>query len=251
MKIAQPVPRRRSALLSLAVIATSSAGVEESRSGPRNFAVRWNEPSLLRMTPSRTSAAQGRKSARLCERRRYSARFIMDSASADEVLRIAEMAAHHIDKGRVPLGGPHCCEMRDKPDRAADDPETQAQADRRGERDVDDRDRPRRAAEQDRLGQSAMDRRIEPGDGVCLIHQTRTPPPNWKKVRKKLDAAKAIERPKTIWISRRKPPEVSPKASVRPVMTMMITEMTLATGPWTDSRIWLSGCSQGIEEPAA
>ncbi len=34
-------------------------------------------------------------------------------------------------------------------------------------------------------------------------------------------------------------------------MTMMITEMTLATGPCTESRIWVSGCSQGIFEPAA
>src|SRR6478735_2729492 len=42
---------------------TSSAGTAESRSGPRNLAVRWNEPSLLRTTPSSTSAAQGRKSA--------------------------------------------------------------------------------------------------------------------------------------------------------------------------------------------
>src|SRR5580698_7985531 len=115
MKIAQPVPRRRSALLSREVIATSPAGVEESRSGPRNLAVRWNEPSLLRMTPSRTSAAQGRKSARPCEWRRYSARFIMDPASADEVLRIAEVPAHHIDEGRVPLRGPDRCEMRYEP----------------------------------------------------------------------------------------------------------------------------------------
>lgn len=50
-------------------------------------------------------------------------------------------------------------------------------------------------------------------------------------------AAKAIDRPKTIWISRRNPPEVSPKASARPVEMMMITEMILATGPWMDSRI--------------
>ena len=37
--------------------------------------------------------------------------------------------------------------------------------------------------------------------------------------------------PKTIWIRRRNPPEVSPKASVRPVTMMMITAMILATGP--------------------
>ena len=45
--------------------------------GPRNFAVRWNEPSLLRMIPSSTRAAQGRKSARRVLEWRYSARFIM------------------------------------------------------------------------------------------------------------------------------------------------------------------------------
>jgi hypothetical protein len=43
-------------------------------------------------------------------------------------------------------------------------------------------------------------------------HQTSAPPPNEKNDRKKLDAAKAMDRPKTIWIRRRKPPEVSPKA---------------------------------------
>ena len=41
----------------------------------------------------------------------------------------------------------------------------------------------------------------------------------------------AIDWPKTIWISCRNPAKVSPNASVRPVMTMMITEVTLPTGP--------------------
>ena len=57
--------------------------------------------------------------------------------------------------------------------------------------------------------------------------------------------------PKTIWIRRRNPPEVSPKAKVRPVTMMMITAMILATGPSIDSRIDCSGASQGMEEPAA
>src|SRR5208283_6000650 len=105
--------------------------------------------------------------------------------------------------------------------------------------------------EQDRLGHGAMDRCVEAGDWILLLHQTSAPPPNWKKDRKKELAANAIERPKTIWISRRKPPEVSPKARVRPVTTMMITDTTLATGPSTLSRIFCSGASHGIEEPAA
>src|SRR6185437_4039091 len=78
-----------------------------------------------------------------------------------------------------------------------------------------------------------------------------TPPPKEKNDRKKLEAAKAIDRPNTIWISLRKPPDVSPNASERPVTMMMMTAMILATGPSTDCRIWLSGCSQGMLEPAA
>jgi hypothetical protein len=58
-----------------------------------------------------------------------------------------------------------------------------------------------------------MDRCLEPFErGAIVVHATRAPPPKLKKERKKLDAAKAIERPKTIWIRRRKPPAVSPKA---------------------------------------
>ena len=61
-----------------------------------------------------------------------------------------------------------------------------------GEGAVEDRDGARRAAQQDRLGQRAMDGRVEPRDRFGLVHQTSAPPPNWKKVRKKLEAAKAI-----------------------------------------------------------
>src|SRR3546814_1625580 len=82
-------------------------------------------------------------------------------------------------------------------------------------------------------------------------HQTSAPPPKEKKERKKLDAANAIERPKTIWIRRRNPPEVSPNASVSPVTMMMITARIFATGPSTDCRICCNVCSQGMEEPDA
>src|SRR6185437_5447953 len=197
MKTAQPEPRRRRALLRRDVIATSSAGVAESRSGPRKRAVRWNEPSLLRMTPSSTSAAHGRKSARFCVRRRYSARFIIDRTSRNQVLRITQVPAHHVDKGGIALGGPHRRDVADQPDEAANDPEAKSKAEGCGERAVDDCDRARRAAEQDRFGQRAMNGRIETGDRRILLHHSSTPPPNWKKVRKKLDAAKAIDRPKT------------------------------------------------------
>src|SRR6202795_3488312 len=151
MKIAQPEPSRRRALLSRAVMAISSAGVAESRSGPRKRAVRWKEPSLLRMTPFSTSAAQGRKSARLCVRWRYSARFIMDRTSRDQMLRIPQVPADHVDKGGIALGGPYRGDVAEQPDQAADNPEAEPKADGGGERAVDDRHRARRAAEQDRL----------------------------------------------------------------------------------------------------
>ncbi|MNJ78183.1 hypothetical protein D3C77_758620 [compost metagenome] len=60
-----------------------------------------------------------------------------------------------------------------------------------------------------------------------------------------------MDRPKTICTSLRKPPEVSPKASVSPVAMMMITATMRATGPWIDSRMDCSGASHGMLEPAA
>ena len=97
------------------------------------------------------------------------------------------------------------------------------------------------AGQQDVLGQRAVDRNREARDLIGMMqetrHQTSAPPPNEKNDRKKLDAANAMLRPKTIWISRRKPPEVSPNASVKPVTMMMMTAMILATGPSIDSRI--------------
>ena len=108
------------------------------------------------------------------------------------------MPAHDFDEGGIALSGPDRRQMADQPDGRANDPEAKAQPDGGGERAVDDRHRPRRAAEQDRLGQGAMDRCLEAGDRLFMRHQTSAPPPNWKKDRKNELAAKAIDRPKTI-----------------------------------------------------
>src|SRR5207247_4835641 len=109
-----------------------------------------------------------------------------------------------------------------------------------------DRHRARSAPQQDCVGERAMQRHFEAVD-----HETRAPPAKLKNVRKKLDAAKAMDKPKTIWIRRRKPPLVSPKASESPVTMMMITATILVTGPCTDSRIDCNGASHGMFEPAA
>src|SRR5467141_154386 len=170
-------------------------------------------------------------------------------ASNGEMAGDTQMAAHHVDELRIALRGPDRGGLTENPKQETGDPQPQAETKSCGERAVENRDRARRAAEQDVLGKRAMNGCCKSGDP--LLHQTSAPPPKEKKERKKELAAKAIERPNTIWISRRKPPEVSPNASVRPVTMMMITAMILATGPSTDCRIWFSGCSHGMLEPAA
>src|SRR3546814_526348 len=109
------------------------------------------------------------------------------------------------------------CEHREavsgEPEQQPRDPLLKPQPHRGGECAVEDRDPARRAAEQDRLGERPVQRHFEAVDGTGA-HQTSAPPPKLKKDRKKLDAAKAIDRPNTIWISLRKPPLVSPNAKI-------------------------------------
>jgi hypothetical protein len=100
--------------------------------------------------------------------------------------------------------------MADGPDHDAGQPEAQAQAERAGQRAVHDGEA--RGAPPSRIGsQSARwTGTVKPGtSSAAPSHQTSAPPPNEKNDRKKLDAAKAIDRPNTIWIRRRKPPDVA------------------------------------------
>jgi len=146
-----------------------------------------------------------------------------------------QVPANHVDKERIALGGPDRGSMADGPQQETRDPEPQSKPQRCGQGPVEDRHRARRASEQNWFRQSPVDRDEKASDGV--VHQITTPPPKEKNDRKKLEAANAIERPNTIWTNRRKPPDVSPKASERPVTMMTITAMIFATGPSTDWRI--------------
>ena len=145
------------------------------------------------------------------------------------------MSASRGQEGGIALGGPDSGHVADEPDDETRDPEPQSESKGRRKRAVDDRDRPGRAAHQNWFGECAVNGR----DKTCdrFIHQITTPPPKEKNDRKKLEAANAIDRPNTIWISLRKPPDESPNASVSPVTTMMMTAIILATGPSTDCRI--------------
>ena len=145
------------------------------------------------------------------------------------------MTPGDIDELGIAARGPDRETVAYGPEREAREPESQAKAQSAGERAVDDGQAARGAAQQYGLGQCPMDRRQEPRHLLFpALHQTSAPPPKEKNDRKKLLAAKAIDRPKTIWISLRKPPEVSPKASARPVAMMTMTAMILATGPSID-----------------
>src|SRR5262249_28777278 len=128
VKMAQPDPSRRRALLSRAVVPTSSAAVAESRSGPRNRAVRWKLPSLLRITPGATSAAHGRKSASTLGFLRYSARFNMAFPLHAKMRWITQVSAHDVDELRVALCGPDRRHVPDRPENRAGDPQPQPQS---------------------------------------------------------------------------------------------------------------------------
>jgi len=103
----------------------------------------------------------------------------------------------------IAAGGGHAQAVADAPDDESRNPLLQAEADRSGERTVDDRDATGCAAQQDRRPEAPMDRNLEAFDLTTagsdrLRHAISAPPPKLKKLRKKLDAAKAIDRPKTI-----------------------------------------------------
>ena len=112
-------------------MATSSAGVAESRSGPRNRAVRWKEPSLLRMTPFADQRRPGQEIGEALAAAAVFGEVHHGAASRDQMLRVAQVPAHDIDEGGIALGGPDGGQMADQPDGTADDPEPQAQARRR------------------------------------------------------------------------------------------------------------------------
>ncbi len=108
------------------------------------------------------------------------------------------MPAHDIDEGGIAFSGPDRRQMADQPDGETDDPKPQAETDRGGQRAIDDGDRARRATEQNWFRERAVDWGVEAGDLFCLLHQISAPPPKEKNDRKKLEAAKAIDNPKTI-----------------------------------------------------
>jgi len=111
---------------------------------------------------------------------------------------------------------PHTAsECTDDPKHYAGNPQLQAQPDGGGQRAVGNRHRAWRAAHENWLGQRAMQRHLKARKIAGRAHTT-APPEKLKNDRKNEDAAKAMDRPNTIWMSLRKPPLVSPKPGPSP-----------------------------------
>ena len=151
------------------------------------------------------------------------------------------MPPRHFGDLCVPLRGPDCEEVANQPECEAYEPEPQAEPDGGGQGAIGNGDGAGRTGQQDRIDQGAVHRREIAGNVGGVLHQISAPPPKEKKDRKKLEAAKAMDSPKTICTSRRNPPELSPKASVSPVTMMMITATILATGPSIELEDGLQG----------
>jgi len=130
------------------------------------------------------------------------------------------MPAPHLDKERIALCRPDRQNMPDRPDGDSNQPEAQAKAHGPGKRPVHDGDGAWRTAEQDMLGQRPVDWDRKSRHHVELFesggHQIKAPPPKLKNDKKKLDAANAIDRPNTIWITRPARNEVEEGRGNRP-----------------------------------
>src|SRR3546814_19330652 len=81
--------------------------------------------------------------------------------SACQISLLAQMAEQHGHEVRVAPGSEHSNAVADRPDRNADQPLLQAQADRGGDRAIYDRNASRRPTDQDRLSQAGVGRRLD------------------------------------------------------------------------------------------
>lgn len=106
------------------------------------------------------------------------------------------MTREHLPELRIALRREDAKRVTGKPEDKTRNPELKAETERGRHRAVQDRHAARRAGEQDRFGKGAVKRHFEAFK--MAAHAISAPPPKEKKERKKLEAANAIDRPKTI-----------------------------------------------------
>ena len=75
---------------------------------------------------------------------------------------IPQVSTDDVEKGGIAFGGPRRCGVSDHEQSESDDPQSKAKANRGGERSIENGDGARRAGDQDRLSQGAMNGSIKP-----------------------------------------------------------------------------------------
>ena len=76
--------------------------------------------------------------------------------------RVPQVSTDDVEKGGIAFGGPCCCGVSDHEQSESGNPQSKAKADRGGERAIENGDSARRAGDQDRLSQGAMNGSIKP-----------------------------------------------------------------------------------------
>src|SRR5947207_517004 len=121
--------------------------------------------------------------------------------SACEPSLVLGVADSDFDKGRIALGKPDRDAVPDDPEHEPREPEPQAEREHSRKRAKQDRGGARRASDQNRLSQRAVENKFK----AIASHQISAPPPNEKNDRKNELAANAMDRPNTTWTIFRKP----------------------------------------------
>ena len=240
MNSAQPDPGG-AARCSTAAVAINSPCVALSRSGPRNRAVRWKNRPCSRRHPARPARAASRPAARsLAVFGEVQHRGVLPRPAA----AVLDGRANRRHELRIDARAPHRQRMADDPEHDTWNPQLQAQ--------------PTAAASvplaiatvrgappmQDRLGGERCSGTSKPAAKVSRAVHRDGPAGEAEERQEERDAANAIDRPNTIWISLRKPARRVAEAR-RPVAMMMMTATMRATGPWMDSRMDCSGAFPG------
>ncbi|GGA01499.1 hypothetical protein GCM10019071_35140 [Sphingobium fuliginis] len=112
---------------------------------------------------------------------------------------LAKMAKEHRGEARITPRREYGEAVASGPEQHPGEPLLEAKANSGGQRAVDDGEHARCAAQENGTSERAVDRHLKSLHMLAIAgHAISAPPPKLKKLRKKLEAAKAIDRPKTI-----------------------------------------------------
>ena len=98
--------------------------------------------------------------------------------------RITHVPARHLDELRISFRRPHRSHVADRPHHQPGDPQPQSETESGRHRAVDDRDRTRRAGEQDQFRKRAVNRLLEPvaASPVILFSRKAMPAKDFREL---------------------------------------------------------------------